>query len=102
MPGLVMDGGTVFTHTGLSDGGAVLRGARCGMEQRPLIALASDTPPPDPSTTADRALQGPGCRPELVLARRSLARSDSWRPTCLAGRADDTLRPMFGSQAQRG
>lgn len=56
MPGLVTERGTVVTHTGLSEGGTVPQGAFCGMEQRPLVTLAGDTPPPDPGTAADRAL----------------------------------------------
>lgn len=56
VPGLVPDGGTVFMHTGLSGRGPVLRGACRGREQSPLITLASDVPPPDPCTAADRAL----------------------------------------------
>ena len=56
VPGLVVDGGTVVMQTGLSEWGLVLQGACCGMEQRPLVTLASDAPPPDPCTAADRAL----------------------------------------------
>lgn len=56
VPGLVPDGGTVFMHTGLSGRGAVLRGACHGREQSPLITPASDAPPPDSCTAADRAL----------------------------------------------